>query len=64
VNVNSRRARAKNFSSAGKIFQFLAVRTCPVAAEYNDDNLLLKNDFVFSRYRGYILQVKWTTKIA
>jgi len=49
VNVNSRRARAKIFSSAGKIFQFLAVRTCPVAAEYNDDNLLLKNDFVFSR---------------
>jgi len=34
----------------------LAIRTCPVAAENAEDNLLLKNDFLeFSRYSGYIL---------
>ena len=34
------------------------MRTCPIAAENTEDNLLRKNDFL--SFQGYILQVRWT----
>ena len=55
-----RRATAKNFHHQ-KIILFLFTRKCQNAAENSEDNLLLKNDFFeFSRYSGFILQVRWT----
>ena len=37
------------------------MRTCPITVDNKEDNSLLKNDFFeFSRYSGYILQVRWT----
>jgi len=35
------------------------MRTCPITVDNKEDNSLLKNDFFeFSRYSGYILQVR------
>ena len=55
------RSIAKNFEYTERQIQLLAIRTCPVAAENIKDNFLLKKWlFEFSRYSGYILQVRWT----